>query len=117
MEISLLVHQDVVQMYGNTYKNVFIPIHDLITIERAIESLLGYEIEYYCWSREKFIVLIDKVFTDQVSMVIYPQKSSNKIELRVVWKIPIGSGRYPQWNFYIDVLTGEIVYINQLFIC
>ena len=116
-EISVLVHQEVVQMYGNTYKNVFIPIHDLITIERAIESLLGYEIEYYCWTREKFIVSIDKVFTDQVSMVIYPKKSSNKIELRVVWKIPIGSGRYPQWNFYIDVLTGEIVYIHQLFIC
>ncbi len=117
MEISLLVHQDVVQMYGHTYKNVFIPIHDLITIERAIKSLLGYEIEYYCKTKEKFIISIEAVFIDQVSMVIYPKKSSNKIELRVAWKIPIGSGRYPHWNFYIDVLTGEIVYIHQLFIC
>lgn len=113
----VLIHQEVVQMYGHTYKNVFIPIHDLVVKDRAIKSLLGYEFEYDCWIRKKFIISIENVFMDDINMVIYPNKTDNSIELRVAWKIPIGYGPDPRWNFYIDVLTGEIIYINQLFIC
>ncbi len=117
VEMVVLIHQEVVQMYGHTYKNVFIPIHDLIEKERAIKSLLGYEIEYDCKIRNKFLISIENVFMDDINMVIYPKKTDNIIELRVAWKIPIGSVPHPRWNIYIDVLTGEIIYIKELFIC
>ncbi|MDI6765815.1 MAG: hypothetical protein QME52_03215 [Bacteroidota bacterium] len=116
-EIFVLIHQEVVQIMGHTYKNVFIPVHDLITKERIIKSLLGYEFEYYCEDKYELIISLDNVISDKVSMVIFPQETDNAIELRVVWKIPIGYGLYPRWNFYVDVLTGEIVYIHQLFLC
>jgi len=118
-KILLLINDVKTSMDWHHYKDIFIPKEDLLSKERARGELVGKEISYYCWGPTKFTMTEESINVDSLSLSIYPLRKNDVIEFRVVWKIPIYSYSriYPSWYYFIDVLTGEIVGIEQLFIC
>ena len=118
-KILLLINDVKTSMDWHHYKDIFIPKEDLLSKERARGELVGKEISYYCWGPTKFTMTEESINVDSLSLSIYPLRKNDIIEFRVVWKIPIYSYSriYPSWYYFIDVLTGEIVGIEQLFIC
>jgi hypothetical protein len=48
---------------------------------------------------------------------IYPLQKMNSMELHVVWKVSISQGSFMGWYYFIDVLTGETIAVEQLFVC
>ena len=118
-KILLLINDLKTSMDWHHYKDIFIPKEDLLSKERARGELVGKEISYYCWGPTKFTMTEESINVDSLSLSIYPLRKNDIIEFRVVWKIPIYSYSriYPSWYYFIDVLTGEIVGIEQLFIC
>jgi uncharacterized protein (TIGR02145 family) len=117
--ILLLINDVKISMDWHHYKDIFIPKEDLLSKERARSELVGKEISYYCWGPSKFTMTEESINIDSLSLSIYPLRKNDIIEFRVAWKIPIYSYSriYPSWYYFIDVLTGEIVGTEQLFIC
>lgn len=107
--IFVLVSDDLIQIDGHWYKDIFVPSQGLISKEQAKEILAGTEIESWCWYYHTFIVADSTINIDLMTQCIYPLMKSDSIELRVVWKIPINYTGY----YFIDALTGEkIAYIE-----
>ncbi|MCK9426033.1 MAG: T9SS type A sorting domain-containing protein [Ignavibacteriaceae bacterium] len=117
--ILLLINDVKISMDWHHYKDIFIPKVDLISKERAKRELVGKEISYYCWGPTKFTMTEESINIDSLSLSIYPLSKNDVIEFRAVWKVPIyeSSSQFPSWYYFIDVLTGEIVGTEQLFIC
>ncbi len=117
--IMILIKDNRTSVDWHHYKDIFIPEVDLISKERAKRELVGKVISYYCWGPTNFTMTEESINIDSLSLSIYPLRKNDGIEFRVAWKIPIYtfSTIHPSWYYFIDVLTGEIVGIEQLFIC
>ena len=104
---------------GHHYRDIFIPVRDTISRTRAAQSLTGYTIPYECWGPDTLIVRSELVLRDEIRRLVLPMEVNGTIELRVAWEIPIAGAPAAgtDWLFYVDILTGEILRIDQLFIC
>lgn len=111
--IFILVHEDVRQIMGHHFTDIFIPTEDIIDKELVTMSIDGYLIEYECWGPAEDVVDSDDINNVEIETVIFPIEVNESLEFRVTYKIPIGIS----WHIFIDVITGEIIEILQLFIC
>jgi hypothetical protein len=118
-QIMAIVADDFILLDGHHYNSIFIPQQDVISKEQTKKNLIGTEIHYECWSPETYIIADSSINLGSMEQCIYPFAKTNSIELRVVWKVPITSapGNPPMWYYFIDVLTGETVAVQQLFVC
>jgi hypothetical protein len=118
-EILTIVANDFILLDGHYYKNVFIPKQNIISKEHAKKNLIGKDIHYVCWTPGTYTIADSSINVEAIEQCIYPLIKTNCIELRVVWKIPISSapGDPPMWYYFMDVLTGETVAVQELFIC
>lgn len=116
-EITVLVGDEVRQISGHHYTNIFIPEIDVVDMESAGQLLIGYQIEYICWTPGSYVITEGSINYNKIEKVIYPLHPDDRIEFRVVWKIPVGDNSIPDWYIYVDVMTGEIVLVGQTFIC
>ena len=114
--IFILVHDDVRQIHGHHYTDIFIPTEEIIDKEIVTSLIDGYIIEYDCWTPQEYIIESDDIVNADIETVIYPLELNESLEFRVTYKIPIVNPQ-PQWYIFIDVVTGEIIEIRQLFIC
>ncbi len=118
-DILVLINDNTVLLDWHHYKYAFIPDHDLISKERAKKLLVGKDIIYDCWTPGKFTVTDASIKTESMSLCVFPLVKGDSLELRIAWKIPIFSfsNIYPAWYYFIDVLSGETVRVEQLSIC
>ena len=117
-EVMVLVGDEVRQISGHHYANITVPETDAIGAEEAGQLLIGHEIVYVCWTPGTFIVSESSINFHRIEKVIYPLHLEDSIEFRVAWKIPVGANSsIPDWYVYMDVMLGEILLIEQTFIC
>lgn len=117
--ILVLVSDNLVSLDWHHYKYIFIPQNDVTSKERTKKLLVGKDITYECWTPGKYTITDASIKTDSMSLCIFPLTKNRSLELRLTWKIPIYSlsNNDAGWYYFIDVLTGETVGVEQLFIC
>jgi hypothetical protein len=115
--VFALVTDNFVLLDGHHYSNIYVPQTNLISRQQAKDSLVGKEIVFLCWSPGKYIITDSSIAIDSIQRCIFPLMKGGTIELHVTWKVPVGEGGWPRWYYFIDVITGEIVATEQLFIC
>ncbi len=115
--VFAIVADNFVLLDGHHYANIYIPRTNIISKQQAKDSLIGKEIQYYCWSPGRYVITDSSIVVDSVQCCVFPLVKRGSIELRVAWKVPVGAGGQPQWYFFIDMITGEIVATEQLFFC
>ena len=117
-EVMVLVGDEVRQISGHHYTNIMVPEDDAIGATEAGQLLVGYQIDYVCWTPSTYIVTEASVNYSKIEKVVYPFHFDDRIEFRVAWKIPIGDSiSIPDWYIYMDVMLGEILLIEQTFVC
>jgi hypothetical protein len=114
---AIVADQFILLYQQHHYKNIIIPQQNVISKERAKSKLIGTEIKYECWSASSYIISDSSINLETIEKCIYPLLKMNSIELHVVWKIPISLYSFVGWYYFVDVLTGEIIASEQLFIC
>ena len=117
--IDAIVANEFVCLSGqHHYKNIFISQQDVISKERIIQKLVGTEITYQCNSPSKYLITSSSINLDLIKECIYSLLNNDSIELRVVWKVPIMyNSVLTGWNYYLDIYTGEVIALEQLFYC
>lgn len=121
--VFVLVTDDIIQILMHYYKEIYIP-EDRIDQSLAENSVIGAELEYYGLAGiETFVVTIEMLHVEngieQSEVKILPVEKENTIEMRVCWRVPVYAwgGIYPDFNVFVDALSGEIVEYQALFIC
>lgn len=113
-EIYALVTDEYIQVKGHHYKGIYLPPVKFSTDEQIAGVLVGKVISYFCWGPAQFTVSGEMINYSGMEPVIYPLVNGDSLELRVAWRIPLMDGG---WYFYLDVFEGELIAIEQLFIC
>jgi hypothetical protein len=114
---AIVANQFILLYQQHHYKNIIIPQLNVISKEHAKSKLVGTEIKYQCWSASSYVIADSSINLETVEQCIYPLLKMNSIELRLVWKIPISLSIFVKWYYFIDVLTGETIAVEQLFVC
>lgn len=116
--IMVVLCDNMQYVMGHHYKDIYIPEKDIVDIDSAKNSLIGYKLNYECNHTQTLEITDSVLVSNHVDKVIYPLKMSNCIEFRVAWQVPIGEcEECAGWYIYVDVIFGNILYIYQTFIC
>jgi hypothetical protein len=116
--ILTLVSDNLVSLDGHHYKDVFVPRDDIVSRERAQQSIVGKVISYSCFTPGRFTITASSIVTAGVAYNIVPLVKNDSLEFHLTWRIPISpEGESPYWYYFLDVLTGETILVRQLFIC
>ena len=93
---------------GHHFPNVYVPENFNFDIERAKLQLLGREVIISGWGGPMNFgkVKAKDLQGSAADLIIVPQRSEEKIELRVTWRIGVSTMPYV---FYVDVMNGEII--------
>jgi hypothetical protein len=114
---AIVADQFILLYQQHHYKNINIPQQNVISKEVAKSKLVGTEIKYQCWLPSSYVIADSSINLETIEQCIYPLLKMNSIELHVVWKIPISLSSFIGWYYFMDVLTGEIIASEQLFMC
>jgi len=97
--------------YGNWYPDIYIPYQIEVTFDEAKSNLLGQTFNYYDWTGPKEHTVSENDFytDDTPEQMIIPSRKGDCIELRLCWKITSKT----IWNFYVDVMSGELILNEQ----
>ena len=120
--ILVLITDDIIQILGHHYKDIFIPDENWKNIYTIEKLLIGMEIVYQFDYSEKdtFIVTEQDLHvegaTEEASIKILPYERNGRFEMRVCWRVPIFfyGGIYPLWYVFVDVYSGEIITCKEL---
>ncbi|WP_163324440.1 hypothetical protein [Draconibacterium mangrovi] len=101
----------VYQTYGHWYSVIHLPLKEDVSYDEAKQTLIGRKFQYYDWGGGKeTVITADAFYTDDnPEMMIVPYRRGNCIEMRLCWKIASKT----IWNFYVDVMNGELVLNEQ----
>lgn len=93
---------------GNWYPYIYIPTKINVTEEKAKSLLLNKVVYLSDFSGKPVPITITakSLETATFSRMIYPLKTTDKIELHVIWVVSIPEVYYV---IYLDVMTGEII--------
>ncbi len=114
---AIVADQFILLYQQHHYRNITFPQQSFITKGRAKSILVGTEIQYQCWSPSSYVITDSSIDPDSITQCIYPLLKTNSVELHVVWRVPISMSSLVGWYYFVDVVTGEIVAMEQLFIC
>lgn len=94
--------------YGNWYPDIFVPERFNFSQNEAKSLLKGRTVYHYTIAGQpmEFTISGESLEKSSFNMKIVPVSYDNRIEARVCWKIHVPSVFF---NFYIDVITGDIV--------
>jgi hypothetical protein len=116
--IITLVSDNLVSLDWHHYNDVFVPRDDIVSRERAQKAIVGNVISFYCWSPGRFTITNSSIMTAGMVYNIVPLVKNDSLEFHLAWRIPISpAGGSPYWYYFVDVLTGEVILVRQLFIC
>jgi hypothetical protein len=122
--IIVLVTDDVVQITGHHYREIFIPVENRITSRDAEKSIIGMELIYYGKADpDTFIVTEDALningAIENTTIKILPYEKNDSLEIHVCWRVPIFAfgSKYPDWYVFVDIISGKAITYWTLFIC
>lgn len=106
----------VYRMSGNWYKDIYIPSNDYYDPESAQNTLIGKKLYYYEWGgiRKEIIISRDNL-QEPIIKFIVPGVGVNTIDFSITWRISITMWNTVSWYIYVDTMTGNVKYIDQLF--
>jgi hypothetical protein len=110
----------VYQIRGSWYPKIPIPPKGYgISILGAKNKIIRKKIEYYCWSPLDFTITWQSIVDEYTIKCIYPIVDDNSIEFRYVYRFSVRRSIRSDQDFhiYVDIITGEIIRIEPLFIC
>jgi len=119
----IIITDNRIQIIGHHYTDIFVPKYDLVSLYEAEESVIGLELTYFGFAdMDTFIVDENSLYVDnaneEAAIKILPFEANDSIEMRVCWRIPIFSGSiYPDFYIFVDILSGEMITYQTLFIC
>ena len=99
------------------YGEFYIPPFNVISRSEAREYWIGRDIEYHCWVPSVHHITDESIDTGEIERCVYPLASPDSVVMHVAWKIPVKPYGQPMWFIYTDVITGELIAMEQLFIC
>lgn len=101
----------VYQSFGHWYPEIHLPKYEDISLEDAKNHLVGKTLSYADWTGGKeYIVSNDDFYPDDIpEKMIVPYRKDDCIEMRLCWKIASKT----IWNFYVDVMSGELILNEQ----
>jgi len=114
---AIVADQFILLYQQHHYNNIIIPRQNILSKERVKSKLVGTEINYQCWTPSSYLITDSSINLETMEQCIYPLQKMNSIELHVVWKVSISQGSFMGWYYFIDVLTGETIAVEQLFVC
>lgn len=122
--IIVLVTDDVVQIAGHHYREIFVPVENRITLEDAEKSIIGMELTYYGYADlDTFIVTEDALHIDgaieNTSIKIIPYEQIDSLEIHICWRVPIYAfgSKYPAWYVFVDIISSKVITYWTLFVC
>lgn len=109
--------EGVIMLGGNAYRDIEIPQTDRVSFADAKTLLVGRELHYSDWTGAKTFKITKDSFPaeGEPGRVILPTRSGANIELRVTWRVPVGSDS-PWWFIYVDSTTGEVIREQMLIV-
>ncbi|HYQ56713.1 MAG TPA: hypothetical protein VEP89_05135 [Draconibacterium sp.] len=101
----------VYQTYGHWYPDIQLPSEEVVSFGEAKQTLIGRKFYYYDWiGHQETVITADAFYSDDnPEKMIIPYRQGNCIEMRLCWKIASKT----IWNFYVDVMNGELVMKEQ----
>lgn len=116
-EITIIVegNQDAFCIERHYYPaNIVIPTDVKISPAQAMERAVGQVIIFYNVSGDPVeYTVIEEALTEEPSEKwVIPYETDTTLEYRYCWNVLISEG---MWNMFIDVITGEVIYIKQNF--
>lgn len=119
VDTHLRVHMDshgVTSIEGNHYSDICVPAQPIFSPEQAQESIIGLGIVWYEFGGNPRIhVVTEEDLQETPTKAIVPLERYGRIQLLVTWRVPIGFGGSVGWYVYVDTMSKETVWIDQLF--
>ena len=101
---------------GNHFPDICIPQQPTYSPTQAQESIIGLEIPWYDFGGNlRFHIVAEDDLQDHPTKIVLRRQHRDTIELRVVWRIPIGQTGSFMWHAYVDTMTNELMWVEQLF--
>src|SRR3989344_218508 len=114
---AITVFVDAEKVYridGHWYPNIEVP-ESILSEEQAKNKLVGKELTYGdIAGKSVSYTIIEEDLTKNAEKVILPKYSTDNIELRLAWKVPIGKNEI-MWYVYVDAVNGEELKTQQMF--
>lgn len=110
----------VYRIEGSWYPEIPIPPKEYgYSVSEAKNKIIWKKFEYYCWSQMEITITRQSILDEYTERCIYPIVSDKSIEFRVVYRFSIGRGvpQRPSFHIYVDIITGEIIKFQPLFVC
>jgi len=100
--------------YGHWYRDIYLPQNEKVSFEEAKQSLVGKTFGYSDWTGHKEHTITERDFNsgDTGLRMLVPFRKNRCTEIRLCWKIQSKT----IWNFYVDVVTGELIFSEQTII-
>ena len=107
----------VTSIHGNHYVDICVPERPFFSERQARESLIDLQIPWYdIGGSQRVYHVTEDDLQSEAQKVIFPSVGLGMIELSVAWEVPVGFGAGPPgWFVYVDTMTKQIVWIEQLF--
>lgn len=99
------------QIYGQWFKEITVPECNKTTEAEASAAAVGTEIIYWSWGGPDTVTVSEEDLLNGAIQVVVPIRQAETIDIRIAWRIGIRGG----WYLYIDMLSGEVIRIDQLF--
>lgn len=121
--IMVLVTDDIVQIAGHHYCEIFVPEENRITSQDAEKSIIGMELTYYGFADvDTFIVTEDALningAIENTTIKILPYEKNDSLEMHVCWRVPIFAfgSKYPDWYVFVDIISSKVITYWTLFV-
>lgn len=102
------------RMDGHRFPNITIPPLPKITEASAKDTLIGRTFTYSDFTGQPLAYRVAETdLGGAAEEVVFIKKSSEGLEFRRAWKIPVG--RELTWTVYVDAMTGEELGVIQRF--
>ena len=118
-EIIVLVNDQVRQICGHHFKEISIPDSGTVPKDKLEEILVGKKFEIMCWTKIEITITSGMILKNKIAQNVIWSEVNDCIELRVAWYVPISStidGNI-DWNVWLDILSGEVLFYSLTFIC
>ncbi len=101
----------VYQSFGHWYPQIHLPSNEDVGFSEAKQKIVGKIIGYSDWggSKQHAVTLDDFYSDDTPEKMIIPFRKGDCVEMRLCWKIESKT----IWNFYVDVMSGELIMNEQ----
>jgi hypothetical protein len=104
---------------GCWYRDIPVPEKLPLNASDAKEKLIGLQFDFYCWNVIHITVTRESILDDLTAKYIFPVKNEESIAFRFSYRFSVrfGNDPNPEFQIYVDGVTGEVIKIRSLIVC